>query len=158
MKTLTSIRLIAITLMLASTIVTQADYTSLTVRETSGTWTSFGLKGLKVTFSDDNITVANNEMTQVYPISSLYSLLLTDLPTAISNATTQQPASIIYTPSGRVYLNAEPGTIAKVYNSYGLLCTTLRISQDGTPSSLGNLPPGIYIIKAGKESRKFLVK
>lgn len=159
MKKTKRLRLAATALLLATTITAGADYVSLTVKETAGTWTSFGLKGLKVTFSADNITVSNNEMTQTYPVGDVYSLLLTDLPTAVSNATdSQQSRAIIHTDKGRVSISAKTGTQARIYNAYGQLCTSLRISQEGTPVSIGNLPPGIYLLKADNETRKFLVK
>lgn len=144
-------------LMLLASLVAKADYISLTVKENSGTWTSYGLAGLKVVFNADNITVSDNTMTHTYPLSDVYSLSLTDLPTGIKN-TAQHKTTAVSLQSGRIYLDVEPGTIAYIYDTTGRLYSTTRIGQQGTPVSIGNLLPGIYIIKAGKEQCKILVK
>ena len=109
MKTTNTLRLLAAALLLSAAATTRADYTSLTVKETAGTWTSFGLKGLKVTFSADNITVANTEMKQTYPIGDVWSLQLTDLPTGINGATTDGQSSdfIVSTDRGRISVTAQ---------------------------------------------------
>lgn len=158
MKALNLYRLFASVLLTTTTLCAHADYVSLTVKEQSGTWTSFGLKGLVVKFSADKITVSNTEMTQTYPISDVYSLLFTDLPTAITDANQDNSRKIVSLESGRIYINAKPGTLARVYDSCGKLCTTARIAQEGSPVIIGNLQPGIYIIRAGRESCKILVK
>lgn len=143
-------------LLLAGLSAHSQDYTSLTVREQSGTWTSFGLDGLKVLFTADNITVSNPDMTQTYAVSDLYSLMFTDLPTSVESQ--QESSKIVSLQSGRVYLKAKAGTVARVYNSGGQIQTSARIGQNGSPIVIGNLPPGIYMIKAGSETHKVLVK
>ena len=158
MKALNLYRLFASVLLTTTALCAHADYVSLTIKEQSGTWTSFGLKGLVVKFSADKITVSNTEMTQTYPISDVYSLLFTDLPTAITDANQDNSRKIVSLESGRIYINAKPGTLARVYDSCGKLCTTARIAQEGSPVIIGNLQPGIYIIRAGRESCKILVK
>lgn len=158
MKAIHLPRLFAAVMLMSTALCAHADYISLTVKEQSGTWTSFGLKGLVVKFSADNITVSNTEMTQTYPISSVYSLQFTDLPTAVTDAGQDNSRKIVSLESGRVYINAKPGTLARVYDSLGKLCTTARIAQEGSPVIIGNLQPGIYVIRAGRESCKILVK
>jgi hypothetical protein len=159
MKTTNTLRLLAAALLLTAAATTRADYTSLTVKETAGTWTSFGLKGLKVTFSADNITVANTEMKQTYPIGDVWSLQLTDLPTGINGATTDGQSSdfIVSTDRGRISVTAQPGTPVRVYSATGQLCATLNI-DGGTPAAIGNLAPGIYIVRAGNQTQKLVIK
>ncbi len=151
-------QLLAVGLLLGAALTAKADYISLTVKENSGTWTSFGLTGLKVTFSNDKVTVQNREMTQVFPVADLYSLLFTDLPTAIDEANGEVERVMVSLESGRICLKAKAGTEARVYTSSGELCTTARIDRTGTPVVIGKLQPGIYIIRAGKETHKILVK
>lgn len=152
----TILRTCAVGLTLLATTLSKADYTSLTVKENSGTWTSFGLENLKVTFGNDNIKVSCKELTQTFTLSDVYSLSLTDLPTAIQEA--KQMRTVVSLQGSTIRLNAEVGTLAQVYDAMGKLYSTARIGQQGTPIFIGNLEPGIYIVKAGKETHKVLVK
>ncbi len=159
MKILKPFRLLAAALLLASATTVRADYVSLTVKENAGTWTSFGLKGLKVTFSADNITVSNTEMTQTFPVSDVWSLSLTDLPTGINGANADDESQLIVsTDRGRVSVTAQPGTAVHIYSTLGQLCTTLRIGDSATPAYVGNLSPGIYILRADNVTRKLVIK
>lgn len=160
MKTFKSFRFLAAALLLAAAATTRADYVSLTVKETAGTWTSFGLNGLKVTFSADNITVSNPEMTQTFPVSDVWSLQLTDLPTGVSGAAAhgQQSSLVVSTGRGRISVSAAPGAVVRVYSATGQQCATLRIGSSGTSASVGNLAPGVYILRAGNETRKLVIR
>ena len=150
------LRSLAVVLMLQAAVLVKADYTSLTVKENSGTWTSFGLNGLKVTFGTDKITVACKEFTQAFAVTDVYSMLLTDLPTAIEE--NAKIHTVVSLQGSTVRLNVKAGTLARVYDAKGNLYCTARIGQEGTPVFIGNLEPGIYIVKAGSERCKVLVK
>ena len=136
--------------------IARAQYTSLTVKETAGTWTSFALEDLKITFSNSEMTVQNAEETVVYAISDLGSMLFTDLPTAIERA--GKTRTVVSLQGARVHLDVPAGTQAQVYDMYGKVCATARIGQEGVPVYIGDLLPGIYILRAGKERHKVLVK
>lgn len=151
-------QLLVSVLLLGAALIAKADYISLTVKENSGVCTSFGLTGLKMTFGNDKVTVQNREMTRVFPVADLYSFRFTDLPTAIDEANGEAECVMVSLESGRICLKAKAGTEARVYTSSGELCTTARIDRTGTPVVIGKLQPGIYIIRAGKETHKILVK
>lgn len=159
MQTLKSLRFLAVAMLLATAAATRADYVSLTVKETAGTWTSFGLNGLKVTFSADNITVSNPEMVQTFPVSDVWSLQLTDLPTGVNGAADgRQSSLVVSTGRGRISVSAAPGAVVRVYSATGQQCATLRIDSSGTPASVGNLAPGVYILRAGNGTRKLVIR
>lgn len=143
-------------IMLALTLAAKADYTSFTVKETSGTWTAFTLKNLRLTFANDQVTVSNAEQTEVFKIADVYSFLFTDEPTGIHNAA--ESRTIVSMESGQIRLKAKPGTLAQVYGPDGKVMCSARIGQEGVPVFIGNLMPGIYVVKAGQERCKILVK
>ena len=134
----------------------QAQYTSLTVKETSGTWTSYGLDNLKITFSNDQMTVTNSTETAVFPLSELNSMLFTDLPSAIERM--GRTYTVVSLQGAKVQLSVPSGTLARVFDMQGKLCATARIGQEGTPVYIGDLQPGIFILRAGNEKHKILVK
>ena len=142
--------------MLMASSIAKADYTSLTVKEKIGTWISYSLNGLRLTFTDNKMTLTNNEQTVEYPVVDLYSMEFTDLPSAIQKA--DKTYTMVSLEGGTIRINAEVGTEAKVYDTLGRLYTTARIGREGVPVCIGNLEPGIYIIKAGQEKCKVLVK
>lgn len=144
----------ALTMM--ATVVAKADYTSLTVKENSGTWISYSLEKLILTFGNGKMVLSNKEQTVEYNESELNSMELTDLPSAIKES--QTTYTMVSLEGSTVRLNVSAGTEAKVYDTMGRLYTTARIGQEGTPVCIGNLQPGIYVIKAGKEKCKVLVK
>lgn len=152
----TRLKMAAALLLAALAIGAKADYTTLTVKENSGTWTSYALTNLRITFSADQMTLTNSEQTAVYPMADLYSLLFTDLPTAVEKAVQMQ--TVVSLQGARVQLNVAAGTLAEVFDSSGKRCATARIGQEGVPVYIGDLTPGIYILKAGKERHKILVK
>lgn len=132
------------------------QYTSLTVKETTGTWTSYGLDNLKITFSNDQMTVTNTKETAVFPLSELSSMLFTDLPSSIQRM--GRSYTVVSLQGAKVKLSVPTGTLARVYDMHGKLCATARIGQEGTPVYIGDLQPGIFIIRAGDERHKILVK
>lgn len=133
-----------------------AQYTSFTVKETSGTWTSYGLDKLKITFSNDQMTLSNAQQTVVYPLSELNSMLFTDLPSAIERL--GRTYTVVSLQGAKVQLSVPSGTMARVFDMQGKLCATARIGQEGTPVYIGDLQPGIFILRAGDERHKILVK
>ena len=133
-----------------------AQYTSFTVTATSGTWTSYGLDKLKITFSNDQMTVQNAQETAVYPLSELNSMLFTDLPSAIERL--GRTYTVVSLQGAKVQLSVPSGTMARVFDMQGKLCATARIGQEGTPVYIGDLQPGIFILRAGDERHKILVK
>ncbi len=142
--------------LLLATVGALAQYTSFTVKETSGTWTSYALDRLKITFSNDEMTLSNAQETVVYTLSELGSMLFTDLPSAVERAATQR--TMVSLQGARVQLNVPAGTLARVYDMQGKLCATARIGQEGVPVYIGNLQQGIFILRAGQERHKILVK
>ncbi|MBQ7741369.1 MAG: hypothetical protein IJT90_00355 [Bacteroidaceae bacterium] len=134
----------------------KAQYTSLTIKETSGTWTSYGLDNLRITFSNDQMTVANSKETAVFPLSELNSMVFTDLPSAIERM--GRTYTVVSLQGAKVQLSVPTGTLARVFDMQGKLCATARIGQEGTPVYIGNLQPGIFILRAGNEKHKILVK
>ena len=134
----------------------KAQYTSLTIKETSGTWTSYGLDNLRITFSNDQMTVANSKETAVFPLSELNSMVFTDLPSAIEHM--GRTYTVVSLQGAKVQLSVPTGTLARVFDMQGKLCATARIGQEGTPVYIGNLQPGIFILRAGNEKHKILVK
>ena len=143
-------------LLTAAALGARADYTSLMVKETVGTATTYALKNLCITFSADEMTLKNAEQTVVYPIADLYSLSFSDLPTAVESA--GKSRTVVSLQGAKVQLDVPSGTLAQVFDTQGKLCATARIGQEGVPVYIGDLTPGIYILKAGQERHKILVK
>ena len=83
-------------------------------------------------------------------------MLFTDLPSAVERAATQR--TVVSLQGARVQLNVPAGTLARVYDMQGKLCATARIGQEGVPVYIGNLQQGIFILRAGQERHKILVK
>ena len=134
----------------------RAQYTSFTVKETSGTSTSYGLDRLNITFSNDQMTLSNAQQTSVYPLGELSSMLFTDLPSAIERM--GRTYTVVSLQGAKVQLSVPSGTLARVYDMQGKLCATARIGQEGVPVYIGDLQPGIFILRAGNERHKILVK
>ena len=143
-------------LLLLTTIGTSAQYTSLTVKETAGTWTSYALEKLKITFTASEMTLQNAEQTVVYPLSELSSMLFTDIETSVERM--GKPRTVVSLQGARVQVDVPAGTLARVFDMQGKLCATARIGQEGVPVYIGDLQPGIFILRAGKERHKLLVK
>lgn len=135
----------------------QTTYTAFTVKTQEGTWISYALENLKVTFSAATMTVKNNDVEEAYSVSDVYSLLFTDDVAAIQGAT-DKGTSVLSLQGSEIRLNVKAGTQARVYDANGTLVATARIGQEGVPVYIGSLAPGIYILRAGKESCKVLVK
>lgn len=132
-------------------------YTAFTVKTQEGTWISYALDNLKIRFSGSTLTVKNDDVEESYSVSDVYSLLFTDDVAAINNAT-DKGTSVVSLQGSEIRLNVKAGTLARVYDANGMLVTTARIGQEGVPVYIGSLTPGIYILRAGKQSCKVLVK
>lgn len=132
-------------------------YTAFTVKTQEGTWISYALDNLKIRFSGAALTVKNDDVEESYSVGDVYSLLFTDDVAAINNAT-DKGTSVVSLQGSEIRLNVKAGTLARVYDANGMLVTTARIGQEGVPVYIGSLAPGIYILRAGKESCKVLVK
>lgn len=133
-----------------------SSYTAFTVKTQEGTWVSYALDNLKITFSADNMTVSNKDGQESYAVSDLYSMLFTDEIAGIKAVGNQ--SSVVSLQGAQIRLNVEAGTQARVYDANGRLVATTRIGQEGAPTYIGSLSPGIYIIRAAKQSCKVLVK
>lgn len=133
------------------------NYTAFTVKTQEGTWISYALENLKIRFSGSSMIVKNNDVEESYAVSDVYSLLFTNDVAGIGDAT-DKGTSVVSLQGSQVKLNVKAGTIARVYDANGTLVATARIGQEGVPVYIGSLAPGIYIIRAGKESCKVLVK
>lgn len=144
-------------MMLCSNEAQAQTYTAFTVKTQEGTWISYALDNLKVTFSASTMTVKNDDVEESYSVSDVYSLLFTDDVAGIQGAT-DMGTSVVSLQGSEIRLNVKAGTQARVYDANGTLVATARIGQEGVPVYIGSLAPGIYILRAGKESCKVLVK
>lgn len=144
-------------MMLFSNAVKAQTYTAFTVKTQEGTWISYALENLKVTFTPTNLTVKNKDVEESYAVSDVYSLFFSDDVAGINGAT-DKGKSVVSLQGSEVRLNVKAGTQARVYDANGMIVATARIGQEGVPVYIGSLAPGIYIVRAGKESCKVLVK
>ena len=152
----TRLKMAAAFLLAAMALGARADYNWLTVKESSGSETSYALTNLCIPFSADEMTLTNSVQTAVFALSELQSMRFDELATAVRGA--GKSLTVVSLQGARVQLNVASGTLAQVYDAQGKLCATARIGQEGVPVYIGDLTPGIYILKAGQERHKILVK
>lgn len=132
------------------------DYRYLTIQTTDATESSHALNGLVLTFDAGNLIAALDGSRTTYALSTLDKMYLTSAPTAIRSAETSRTA--VSLDRGTLTIKAPTGTQARVFDSQGRMVMSTRIGADGIAMSLGSLTPGIYIVKAGNQTSKILVK
>lgn len=132
------------------------DYRYLTIQTTDGTESSHALDGLVLTFDAGNLLAARGGSQTTYAVSTLDKMFLSSAPTAIRSAETGRTA--VSLDRATLTIKAPAGTQARVFDSTGRMVMSTRIGTNGTAMSLGNLTPGIYIVKAGNQTSKILVK
>ena len=134
----------------------QGVFCSLTVKEACGTWISYSVDKLVIKYTPEKMVLKNSEQTVSYNVSELASMAFTDLPTAIGSA--ENHYTVVSLEGSKVRLNVKVGTLARVYDAMGRLCGEARVGQEGVPVFIGAPQPGIYVVRAGDEKCKVLVK
>lgn len=132
------------------------DYRYLTIQTTDATESSHALNGLVLTFDANNLRASQGGNQTTYALSTLDKMFLTSAPTAIRSVEAGHTA--VSLDRATLTIKAPSGTQARVFDSQGRIVMSTRIGSDGTAMSLGSLTPGIYVVKAGNQTSKILVK
>lgn len=113
-----------------------ADYKYLIFQQTDGTKQSFGVSGLKLTFSDGNMLVEQNGTTTTFPLSQLGKMFFSDEATGIKQLPIEEEhGSVVYSLSGvRMGVFASPAEMQQM------------------------LPQGVYVMKKGDKTVKVNIK
>ena len=132
--------LLLLVLFVASTFHASAtDYRYLTFRHTDGTEQSFGVSGLKLTFSNGNMLVEQNGTTTTLPLSELGKMFFSEEATGIKNLESgdrsQELGSVVYSLSGV---------------PMGVFASPAEMQQ--------RLPQGVYVMKKGDRTVKVYIK
>ena len=112
---------------------------------------------LLVSDQSDAFSIVCNDGEVIYQVASV-SFAQGD-PTGISSATTeaQQTLQLNVASSSLQLRGCQPGTDITIYDVSGKTVRQEVLPSDGTISIVG-LPAGIYVLKAGSASVKFLKK
>lgn len=112
------------------------DYKYLIFQQADGTRQSFGVSGLKLTFSGGNMLVEQNGTTTTFPLSELSKMFFSEEATGIK----QLPAE------------EQVGTV--VYSLSGV-----RMGVFASPAEMQQkLPQGVYVMKKGDQTVKLNIK
>ena len=112
---------------------------------------------LLVSDQSDAFSIVCNDGEVIYQVASVS--LAQGEPTGISSATTeaQQTLQLNVASSSLQLRGCQPGTDITIYDVSGKTVRQEVLPSDGTISIVG-LPAGIYVLKAGSASVKFLKK
>ena len=112
---------------------------------------------LLVSDQSDAFSIVCNDGEVIYQVASVS--FAQGEPTGISSATTeaQQTLQLNVVSSSLQFRGCQPGTDITIYDVSGKTVRQEVLPSDGTISIVG-LPAGIYVLKAGSASVKFLKK
>jgi hypothetical protein len=112
---------------------------------------------LLVSDQSDAFSIVCNDGEVIYQVASVS--FAQGEPTGISSATTeaQQTLQLNVASSSLQLRGCQPGTDITIYDVSGKTVRQEVLPSDGTISIVG-LPAGIYVLKAGSASVKFLKK
>ena len=112
---------------------------------------------LLVSDQSDAFSIVCNDGEVIYQVASVS--FVQGEPTGISSATTetQQTLQLNVASSSLQLRGCQPGTDITIYDVSGKTVRQEVLPSDGTISIVG-LPAGIYVLKAGSASVKFLKK
>ena len=112
---------------------------------------------LLVSDQSDAFSIVCNDGEVIYQVTSVS--FVQGEPTGISSATTeaQQTLQLNVASSSLQLRGCQPGTDITIYDVSGKTVRQEVLPSDGTISIVG-LPAGIYVLKAGSASVKFLKK
>jgi len=112
---------------------------------------------LLVSDQSDAFSIVCNDGEVIYQVASVS--FAQGEPTGISSATTeaQQTLQVNVVSSSLQLRGCQPGTDITIYDVSGKTVRQEVLPSDGTISIVG-LPAGIYVLKAGSASVKFLKK
>lgn len=112
---------------------------------------------LLVSDQSDAFSIVCNDGEVIYQVASVS--FAQGEPTGISSATTeaQQTLQLNVASSSLQLRDCQPGTDITIYDVSGKTVRQEVLPSDGTISIVG-LPAGIYVLKAGSASVKFLKK
>ena len=112
------------------------DYKYLTFQQADGTRQSFGVSGLKLTFSGGNMLVEQNGTTTTFPLSELSKMFFSEEATGIKQLPTEeQVGTVVYSLSG------------------------VRMGVFASPAEMQQkLPQGVYVMKKGDQTVKLNIK
>ena len=112
---------------------------------------------LLVSDQSDAFSIVCNDGEVIYQVASVS--FAQGEPTGISSATTeaQQTLQLNVVSSSLQLRGCQPGTDITIYDVSGKTVRQEVLPSDGTISIVG-LPAGIYVLKAGSASVKFLKK
>ena len=112
---------------------------------------------LLVSDQSDAFSIVCNDGEVIYQVASVS--FAQGEPTGISSATTeaQQTLQLNVASSSLQLRDCQPGTVITIYDVSGKTVRQEVLPSDGTISIVG-LPAGIYVLKAGSASVKFLKK
>lgn len=112
------------------------DYKYLIFQQADGTQQSFGVSGLKLTFSGGNMLVEQNGTTTTFPLSELSKMFFSEEATGIKQLPTEeQVGTVVYSLSG------------------------VRMGVFASPAEMQQkLPQGVYVMKKGDQTVKLNIK
>ena len=140
---------------------------ALTLQAADKVWCMVTDDGTKIALSrigfllasdqSDAFSIVCNDGEVIYQVASVS--FAQGEPTGISSATTeaQQPLQLNVASSSLQLRGCQPGTDITIYDVSGKTVRQEVLPSDGTISIVG-LPAGIYVLKAGSASVKFLKK
>lgn len=132
------------------------NYKYLNIQKQDGDESSFSLSGLKLSFSGGVLTASQNGAKTTYEVADLAKMYFSETQTAIQSV--EKSHTAVSLQGSSLLIKAPAGTLSRVFDASGKLVMSTTISSDGTPSSVELLQPGIYLVKAGNQTLKILVK
>lgn len=113
------------------------DYNYLNIVTSESATTSVSITNLKLTFSNGNVIVTNNEGTSTFALADLDYMVFAETAAGISN------------------ISAGNDSQTKVYTTNGYM---VKKFDADTAVDLSELPKGVYILKSGNMTRKVVNK
>jgi hypothetical protein len=132
------------------------SYKYLIFQTTDGSKTSVFVSDLKLAYNNGQLTATQNGTTATFTVSDLSKMWFTADLTAIQEV--ESPNTAVSLDGSALKINAPVGSVAKVYDANGRMVMSCKIASDGSPAHVNLLDRGIYVVKAGSETLKILVK
>jgi len=155
MKTIRTI-LAAMLLTISGTVFAD-DYAYLSIEQTSGV-TSYSISSInKITFDESNMVLnLTNGTQQKLPLASLSRMFFQADPSGVTTIGAEKNAFSLR--DGMLYANGQQSGSVTIYDANGKTVRTASAQELQNGLNVSGLTKGVYIVKLGSQTKKFVNK
>ena len=134
------------------------DYAYLSIVQT-GSQADVSLNDIsKITFDESNMVITlSNGSEQKLPLSGLSKMFFTSKGADAIEGVNMNESKFALK-DGKLIIEGTEGNQVTIYDTNGRAVRTVSLSKGQTEINVSGLTKGVYIIRAGKEAKKFMNK